>query len=107
MAIPPGSELWSSSAPLTVAASPLVTPWFPTDGFLKVVLAWVFTNSTGGTTMTIEGSGDAVTQDTTLTYAALSASPQTVPVLHRYIRFRLVQATANATATSVFAKTSN
>jgi len=59
--------------------------------------------------MTIEGSGDEITQDATHAYAALAASPQTalvVPVMHDYIRFRLVQAVADATVTSVFAQAS-
>jgi hypothetical protein len=103
----PGSKLWVTVAPLTVANSPLVTGWLNTDGFTNIVLAYVFT---GGTTvMTIEGSGDEITQDTTHAYAALGASPQTalaVPVMHDYIRFRLVQTAADATVTSVFVQAS-
>jgi hypothetical protein len=105
----PGSKLWDTYAPLTVAASPLVTDWLDTDGFTNIVLAYVFTNSTGTTVMTIEGSADAETMDVTHAYAALAASPQTalvVPVMHDFVRFRLVQATADATVTSVFAQAS-
>ena len=100
----PGTELWNTVAPLTVAASPLVTGWFSTDGFNNVILTYVFT--TGTTTMTVEGSGDAVTLDSTRTYTAVGASPATVAVKHRYIRFRFVQTVADATVTSVFVKTS-
>jgi len=101
---PPGSELWSTAAALTVAASPLVTPWFSTDGYNNLILSYVFT---GGTTaMTVEGSGDAATLDSTRTYTAVGASPATVLVKHRFIRFRLVQTTADAAVTSVFVKTS-
>jgi hypothetical protein len=103
----PGSKLWASYTPLTVANSPLVTGWLDTDGFTNLVLAYVFT---GGTTvMTVEGSADEVTLDTTHTYAALAASPQAalvVPVMHDFIRFRLVQSAADATVTSVFAQAS-
>jgi hypothetical protein len=103
----PGSKLWASVTPLTVANSPLVTGWLDTDGFTNIVLAYVFT---GGTTvLTIEGSGDEITQDATHAYAALAASPQTalvVPVMHDFIRFRLVQTVADATVTSVFAQAS-
>lgn len=103
----PGSKIWATIAPLTVANSPLVTGWFDTDGFTNIVLAYVFT---GGTTvMTIEGSGDEITQDATHAYAALAASPQTalvVPVMHDFIRFRLVQSVADATVTTVFAQAS-
>jgi hypothetical protein len=105
MVIAPGSEIWSTVTPLTQAASPLVTPWISTDGYLKLVLAYVFT--TGTTAMTVEGSGDAITQDTTRPYAAVGASPATVAVMHRFVRFRLVQTVADATVTSVFVKSSN
>jgi hypothetical protein len=103
----PGSKLWAVSVPLTVANSPLLTGWLNTDGFTNIVLAYLFT---GGTTvMTIEGSADEVTQDPGHTYAALAASPQTalvVPVMHDFIRFRLVQSVADASVTSVFAQAS-
>jgi hypothetical protein len=103
----PGSKIWGTVTPLAQVASPLVTNWFDTDGFTNIVLAYVFT---GGTTvMTVEGSGDEITLDATHAYAALAASPQTalvVPVMHDFIRFRLVQSTADATVTSVFAQAS-
>ncbi len=103
----PGAKIWETVAPLTQAASPLVTGWFNTYGFTNIVLAYVFTGGT--TTMTIEGSVDAVALDATHAYAALAASPQTavvVPVMHNYIRFRLVQSAADATVTTVFAQAS-
>lgn len=103
----PGSKLWAIFTPLTVANSPLVTGWLDTDGFCNVVLAYLFA---GGTTvMTIEGSTDEITQDTQHAYAALAAPPQTalvVPVMHDFIRFRIVQSVADATVTSVFAQAS-
>jgi hypothetical protein len=108
-AISPGSKLWDTYTPLTVANSPLVTGWLDTDGFTNIVLAYVFTNSTGTTVMTVEGSNDEITLESTHAYAALAASPQTallVPVMHDYIRFRIVQTTADATVTSVFAQAS-
>lgn len=101
----PGYKIWENTALLTTAASPLVSPWFDTTGFTTLLLAYVFT---GGTTvMTVEGSFDGATQDTTMAYAALAASPQTsatVSVMHTFIRFRLVQTAANATVTTVFAQ---
>jgi hypothetical protein len=107
MIIAPGSKLWDTYTPLTQANSPLVTGWLDTDGFTNIVLSYVFT--TGTTVMTIEGSNDAVTPDATHAYAALAASPQTalvVPVMHDFIRFRLVQTAADATVTSVFTQAS-
>lgn len=106
-ALAPGSKIWGTVAPLTVAASPLVTSWFDTDGYTNIVLAYIFT---GGTTvMTVEGSGDAESLEATHAYAALAASPVTalvVPVMHDFIRFRLVQSVADATVTTVFAQAS-
>lgn len=106
MAVLPGSRVWETNIPATVAASPIVTGWIDTTGYTTLLMSWVFTNSTGTTTMTIEGSFDASAQETDIVYQALAASPQfnppvTVTVLHPYIRFRIVQATADATRTKV------
>ena len=102
----PGYRVWETLTPLTVAASPLVTSWIDTTGFTNLLLTYVFTNSTGTTTPTIEGSFDGTNLDTDMTYAALAASPQlasglVVAVLTPFIRFRLVQATADATRTKM------
>jgi hypothetical protein len=100
---PPGSKVWENTIPVTTAASPLVTGWYETLGWTNIVLAYVFT--TGTTVMTVEGSFDGATLDSTMTYAALGASPQTalvVPVMHSFIRFRIVQTVSNATVTTVF-----
>jgi hypothetical protein len=101
---PPGYKIFETSAPLTVAASPLLTGWYDTTGYTTILLNYVFTNSTGSTTMTIEGSFDGATLDTDMTYSALAASPQlgagvVATVVTPFIRFRIVQATADATRT--------
>jgi hypothetical protein len=103
----PGVRLFEQVVPATVAASPLVTAWLDTTGFTTLLLTYVFTNSTGTTTPTIEGSFDGATLDTDMVYAALAASPQittgvSVPVLTPFVRFRIVQATADATRTKLF-----
>ncbi len=101
----PGYKVWENTAPLTTAASPLVTGWIETTGFTNLLLAYVFT--TGTTVMTVEGSFDGSTLDSTMAYASLAAAPQTalvVPVMHTYIRFRIVQTVSNATVTTVFAQ---
>jgi hypothetical protein len=104
MPTPPGYKVWEQVAPVTVGASPLVTGWFDTTGYTTLLLTYVFTNSTGTTTPTIEGSFDGAALDTDMAYAALAASPQittgvSVAVITPYVRFRLVQATADATRT--------
>jgi len=105
----PGYKVWEQTAPVTVSASPLVTGWFDTTGYTTLLLTYVFTNSTGTTTPTIEGSFDGSTLDTDMTYAALAASPQittgvSVAVITPFIRFRIVQATADATRTKFCAQ---
>ena len=103
----PGNRIWEMSTPATLALSPIVSGWYETTGFTNMLLSYVFTNSTGSTTLTVEGSFDGATLDTDVTYAALAASPQlgaglVIAVLTPYVRFRVVQATADATRTKIF-----
>jgi hypothetical protein len=106
MATLPGYKIWSTATPLTTAASPLVTPWFDATGYTQVLVSYFAANSTGTTTLTVEGSLDGTTQDTDFSYgAALTSSATTattVTILTPYFRLRIVQATANATTTKVF-----
>lgn len=102
MPVPPGWKLWEQTAPVTVAQSPLVSPWFDTTGFTNLFISYVFTNSTGTTVLTVEGSFDGSTQETDITYSAVGATPATVAVLHPFVRFKLTQSTADATRTKVF-----
>jgi hypothetical protein len=109
VALTPGWKVWEQTAAVTVAASPLVSGWFDTTGYTNLLLAYVFTNSTGSTTLTVEGSFDGSALDTDMTYSALAASPQigagvVVPVVTPFVRFRIVQATADATRTKAFAQ---
>jgi hypothetical protein len=105
----PGYKVWEQTAPVTVVGSPVVSGWYDTTGYTTLLLTYVFTNSTGSTTLTIEGSFDGSTLDTDLTYAALAASPQittgvSVTVITPFVRFRIVQATADATRTKAVAQ---
>jgi hypothetical protein len=101
---PTGWKVWEQTAAVTVAASPLVSGWFDTTGYTNLFISYVFTNSTGSTTLTVEGSFDGSTQETDITYSAVGATPATVPVTTPYVRFRLVQATADATRTKALAQ---
>lgn len=101
----PGQKLYENSAALAVGAPAVLTPFMDTTGYTTLLLSYIFTNSTGTTTMTVEGSFDGVTLDSTNPYAALPASPQagaTVIVMHTYVRIRIVQATAPATVSTVY-----
>lgn len=106
MATLPGYKIWSTTTALTTAASPLVTGWFDTTGFTQLVVSYFAANSTGTTTLTVEGSFDGTNQDTDFSYGAALTSSATavtvVPVLTPFLRIRIVQATANATTTKVF-----
>jgi hypothetical protein len=101
---PPGTKIWEQTAAVTTAASPVVSGWYDTTGYTNLFISYVFTESTGTTTLTLEGSFDGSTQETDIVYGAVGASPATVAVLHPFVRFRLVQATADATRTKAFAQ---
>lgn len=106
MATAGGYKIWSTNVALTTAASPLVTAWFDTTGYTQIVASYFAANSTGTTTLTLEGSYDGATQDTDFSYGAALTSSATavtvIPVLTPFFRIRIVQATANATTTKVF-----
>lgn len=104
MPVPPGWKLWEYTTPATVAGSPVTSGWFDTTGFTNLFISYVFTNSTGTTTLTVEGSFDGSAQETDIAYSAVGATPATVAVLHPFIRFKLTQATADATRTKAFAQ---
>lgn len=107
MAVQPGYRVWEMFTPATVAASPVVTAWIDTTGFTTLLLSYLFTNSTGSTTLSIEGSFDGSTLDTDVTYAApptqtVLTENVSVVVATPFVRFRIVQATADATRTKIF-----
>jgi hypothetical protein len=82
-----------------------VSGWYDTTGYTTLLVACAFAGGT--TTLTVEGSFDGATQDTTMTYGTgITASnfptPAQVAVQHSFVRFRVVQATANATTTTIF-----
>jgi hypothetical protein len=104
---PPGNKVWEVTVPLTTGASPLLSGWFDTTGYTTLLLTCVIANSTGSTTFTVEGSFDGATLDATMTYspavtASTAAAGTAITVQHSFIRFRVVQATANATTTTIF-----
>lgn len=103
-ATPAGWKVWEQTAAVSVAGSPLVSGWFDTTGYTNLFISYVFTNGAGSTTLTVEGSFDGSTQETDIVYSAVGATPATVAVLHPFVRFRIVQATADATRTKAFAQ---
>jgi hypothetical protein len=92
---------WTNTAVITVAASPLLSPWIDTTGFTFLIPAFSFV---GGTSVhSLEGSFDGVVVDTDITYAA-PTSGTVLTVLHPYIRWKTVQTVADATRSKVILK---
>ena len=89
---------WQNTAPITVAASPLVSPWIEAVGFSVVVPFFAFAGGTS--THSIEGSFDGTRADADFGYAApTSGTPFTV--LSPYFRWKTVQTVADATKSKV------
>ena len=104
---PPGYKVWENATVLTSAGSPYVTGFYDTTGYTSMLLSAVIANSTGSTTFTIEGSFDGSTLDSTMTYtpavvASTGVAGTVFVVQHPFVRFRVVQATANATTSTFF-----
>ena len=97
---PPGYRLWESFTALTVANSPLTSPWLDCSGFSQVVPGFKFTGGTS--TPSIEASVDGSTLDSDLTtlYSA-PTSGAAFSVVSPYIRFKVVQTVADATVTKI------
>lgn len=97
---PPGYRLWEYFTPLTVAASPLTSPWIDCSGFSKIIPGFKFT--TGTSTASIEASIDGSTVDSDLTtlYSAPTSGTE-FSVVSPYIRFKVVQTAADATVTKI------
>ena len=103
MALLPGYTIWeyNNSPVLTVAASPLLSPWFDSTGYTKVLPSFKFTGGTS--TLSIEGSWDGITLDADLT--TLYSAPVTgteFTVFSRWFRFKVVQTIADNTVTKIF-----
>ena len=104
----PGYKIWENTVPLTVGTTQ--SAWYDTTGYTTLLIEAVIANSTGTTSLTVQGSFDGVNQDTTMTYAdtglpvAASNTPGGVSVVvkHTFVRFQVVQATATATTSTFY-----
>jgi hypothetical protein len=100
----PGYHIWTYSTPvLTTAASPLLSPWFNTEGYSSILPIYKFT---GGTTViTFDGSFDGSTVDNDLTglYGTIT-SGTAVPTSSPWFRVRVVQTIADNTVTKIYLK---
>jgi hypothetical protein len=93
---------WANTAVVTVAASPLVSPWIDAQHYSQIVTGFLFT---GGTSVhSIEGSFDGVNPDADITYAA-PTNLAVMNIVHPYFRWKTVQTVADATKSKVIVKT--
>ena len=97
---PSGYRLWEQFTALTVANSPLTSPWIDCSGFSQVVPGFKFT--TGTSTPSIEASIDGSTVDSDMTslYSA-PTSGTAFSAVSPWIRFKVVQTVADATVTKI------
>ncbi len=95
----PGYKIWEYLTPLTIAGSPVFSPWIDSTGF-TTVYPFFFT-AAGTLTVTMEGSTDAATLDTDFGSVTIT-SGTAVPLQAPFIRFKLVQTVADGTRTKVF-----
>jgi hypothetical protein len=94
----PGSLLWQSTAPITTAASPLLSPWISTDGISRVLPWFAFTGGTS--THSIEGSFDGSAADADFAYTAPTSGTE-FNVVSPFIRWRTAQTVGDATKSKV------
>jgi hypothetical protein len=101
MGIANGYRVVEWLTPVTLAASPVLTPWIETSGFTKV-LPWLAV--TGGTTVvTMEYGTDGINADPDFPPVTITAGAMTPPdVLGPYLRFRITQTVADATRTKLY-----
>ena len=101
MAILNGYRVWETLTPLTVASSPLLSPWFDTTGFTKL-LSWLAV--AGGTTVvTVEYGTDGAAADADFTPVTIAAGANVPFNLYgRFCRVRIVQSVADATKTKLY-----
>src|SRR5258708_39946099 len=95
MPTPPGYTIFESTAVLGVGT--VLSPFADTTGFTNMFLECVIANSTGTTTLTIEGSFDGTTLDATMPYtpavtAASGVGGGVVAGQHPFCRVRSVRA---------------
>jgi hypothetical protein len=83
------------NTPLLLAASPLVTPWFDTNGGASQIVPW-FVFAGGTSTHSLEGSFDGINADADFAYAA-PTSGTAFAVVSPWVRWRTVQTVADAT----------
>ena len=102
MGIANGYRVFEWLTPVTVAASPVLSPWIETSGFTKM-LTWLAV--AGGTTVvTMEYGTDGATVDADFPAVTITAGTTAPDVLGPYLRIRITQTVADATKTKLYAQ---
>jgi hypothetical protein len=91
---------WTSTALVTLANSPLVSPWIEDVGETSQIVPF-FAFAGGTSTHSIEGSYDGINIDAGLTYSA-PVSGTAFVIQHPYVRWRTVQTVGDATRSNVY-----
>ena len=98
----PGFHIWEYNGPgITTALSPLLSPFFNTQGYTVIMPVFKFT--TGTSVHSINASWDGVNTDADLT--ALWAAPSTgvaLVIMSPWFQWQTVQTISNATVSKVF-----
>jgi len=93
---------WVNTVPITVALSPLLSPWIWVGSettWAKLIATFFFA---GGTSVhSIEGSLDGVNVDADYTYAAPTSAASFL-IVTPFVRWKTVQTVADATKSKVF-----
>jgi len=102
MPVLPGFHIWEyNGPPITTALSPLLSPWFDTQGYTTIMPVFKFT--TGTSVHSIVGSWDGLSADADLT--ALWATPSTgtaLVIMSPWFQWKTVQTIADSTVSKVF-----
>jgi hypothetical protein len=99
-----GQAIWEYNGPvLTVAASPLLSPWFDTSNFTNILPVYKFTSGTSVITFDGGWDGLAVDNDLTALYGTIT-SGTALSVLSPWFRVRVVQTIADNTVTKIYLK---
>lgn len=97
--------LWAHNGPpLTVAASPLTSPWFAlsssqlgADSISQAVVWWAAAGGT--TTVSVQGSWDGQNADADFAYTVTTGTP--FSIISPYFRVSVAQTVADATKTKL------
>lgn len=94
----PGQVVWFNNTPITVAGSPLLSPWLNAEGYGQIWPTFVFAGGTS--THTIEYSLDGSTVDAD--FAATTPVTATAFILPTpFFRWKTVQTVADSTKAKV------